>query len=247
MKTNNRKASPSVLIVLIVAVVLVVSITFAAIFAQSTSFTRTFSVSNLSAESVVWFDGVGESAMANYKTATGSVIASVNANDANFIGKLRASVRYSGTGVGLIRVHMVEEWSTTRTVSGRSVRTVQPYRLDLPYNVTPLYVTGTDSGNAAKWLDNRVNDYCYYYAKPVYCNGTGDIALISGAMNTNDLDLGILPEGTQVNVLVEADVVQVNRYPQYWNMTELPWTDGVSADTWTDGVMSGEDMSIAAS
>ena len=231
------------MIVLIVAIVLIVSLTFAAIFRHSTTVTRWFEVSNLSAESVVWFDGLNVSEMGQYKTEYG-VRASIDPSDANYIGKLRAKVQYKGRGVGLVRVRMVEEWSTpnayTRTVEeevdGNIVqrqetvdyRTVFPYKLDMTYTLDSTF---TGSGNQRAWFDNRTNDYCFYYATPVYSTGGDtwrDIPLITGEKKEN-IDLGLLPSDAQIHVLFETDAVQVNRYPQYWGITSLPWTGADSS------------------
>lgn len=244
MKAKQKKGSLSVLIVLIVAIVLVISVTFAAIFRHSMTITRLFQVSNLSAQSVVWFDGVSESDMGQYKTEYG-VLASIDPSDANYIGKLRAKVQYKGRGVGLVRVRMVEEWSTpnsyTRTVEEEvdgdivqrqetvDYRTVLPYKLDMTYTLDSAF---TGSGNQRAWYDNRTADYCFYYATPVYSIGdtARDIPLITG-VNTENIDLGLLPSDAQIHVLFEADVVQVNRYQQYWNITSLPW---LGADSSTE-------------
>ena len=213
-------------IVLLVAIILIVSVTLAAIFRESISVTRLFKVTNFSAQSVVWFDGVSDGGMATYKTTFGAVKASVDPNAPNYIGNLRAKVQYKGAGVGLIRVRMIEEWSTT---SG-DVRTVQPYQIDMPYTIASTY---SGSGNKSAWFDNRATDRCLYYATPVSGAGTGahDISLISG-VNTSGLDLGVMPSDTVVTVIAEADVVQVNRYPQYWGLSALPWT-GADSSTQT--------------
>lgn len=241
MKTKKRKVSLSVLIVLIVAVLLIVSVTFAAIFRQSISANTTFKASNFSAQTVAKFiDDEGnllsDARMAQYKTEYG-VLASVNPSAENYIGKLRASVQYKGRGVGLIRVRLTEEWSVTKN----GVRTVQPYQLNIPYVVSDVYSGSAGSGNQSKWYDNRLNDYCYYYATPVYSNGTSVIDLIEG-VNTSGIDLGVLPISTQVHVLFETDAVQVNRYPQYWGLDKLPWA-GSSDDVHT-GVQPADDTSL---
>ena len=244
MKTKKRKASPSVLIVLVVAILLILSVTFAAIFRQTVSVTRTFNVSNFSAQSIVKFaDQHGElsdARMEKYKTTSGGVRASVDPNAENYIGKMRVKVQYKGRGVGLIRVRMVEEWSvptyTTTTVETpvegggtqqtsvrvKTGRTVQPYQIEVPYIVTNAY-NASNGANQSKWFDNRAKDYCYYYATPVYSTGTSVIDMISG-VDATSIDLGVLPLDTEINILFETDAVQVNRYPQYWGMDRLPWT-----------------------
>lgn len=238
LKTKKRKASASVLIVLIVAILLILSVTFAAIFRQSISVSGTFQASNFSAQSVVKFEGLSDTRMEPYKTSYGGVRASVDPNADNYIGKLRASVQYQGAGVGLIRVRLVEEWSVTKN----GVRTVQPYQINIPYVVSDAY-TASNNANQSAWYDNRLNDYCFYYATPVYSAGTSTIDLIEG-VDATGIDLGVLPIDTEINILFETDAVQVNRYPQYWGLDRLPWT-GSSAAVNT-GVTPSDDTSLPA-
>lgn len=211
-------------IVALVAIVLVVAVTFASMFriVLPSAYSRTFSVSDFDARAVVTFDGVSD--MSTYKSGE-VVTASVDPDADNFIGNLRVSVNYTGHGVGFIRVHVMEEWSTT--LSG--VRTVQPAKLDMPYTIgasNALAYSG--SGNQSKWYDNRAKDHCYYYAAPVYSSSdsTQTISLIAGLDQSGgdgDLDFNLIDPNTVIRLIIEADVVQVNRYPQYWNMTSLPW------------------------
>lgn len=242
MKTKKRKASPSVLIVLIVAILLIVSVTLAAIFRSSIDITRTFSVTNLKAQSVVTFDGVSARDMEQYTTEYG-VLASVDPFADNFIGNLRASVQYSGRGVGLVRVRMVEEWSVPIYDENQAVtgRTVQPYQVEIPYTLATAY-TASNGNNQAAWYDNRLNDYCYYFAAPVYSTGTSTVDFITG-VDTSQIDLGALPRSTVLHIMVEADVVQANRYPQYWNLDRLPWTGANSART-NIGVEPASDVAL---
>ncbi len=213
------------LIVLVSAIVLVVSVTFAAIFRHTTTVERIFEVSNFSAQSVVWFEKTvsGSPVIVSSAAYTDSygVKVSIDPSDDNYLGNLRAKVLFKGAGVGLVRVRMVEEWSTT----SNGVRTVQPYNLSMPYTLDNTY---TGSGNKKAWLDNRMNDYCFYYTTPVYSAGTSEIPLITG-VNMAGLDLGVLPSDTDVHILFETDAVQVNRYQQYWGISALPWTSGVSS------------------
>lgn len=225
-KTNKAH---TVWIVALVAIVLVVAVTFANMFriAFDNPFSRTLRVADLDASAVVTFEKNGSvvSNMSQYSSGYG-YLASTNPSADNYIGNLRVSVNYKGYGVGLIRVRIAEEWSTT----ANGVRTVLPFKLKVPYTISTPYVTGTDTGNQLKWFDNRETDHRLYYAKPVYCASDSDthsIPLIAGiaagAVNTN-----LLPANTEVRIVVEADVVQVNRYPQYWGLTSLPWTNGES-------------------
>ena len=223
MKQSTLRKSPTVLIVAIVAVVLVVAVTLASIFTQIESVSRLFTLSNLVASADISFFGGAD--VSDYQTEYG-IKASADPLAPNYIGKLRVSVKYKGQGVGLIRVRIAEEWSTT----ANSVRKVLPFKLQLPYTIDSPYITGQDSGNAKKWFDNRDNDQHFYYATPVRCTSNSvekTIPLISGGL-AGSFNTNLLPAGADIHVVVEADVVQVNRYPQYWGMNSLPWVGGVS-------------------
>lgn len=222
MKQSTLRKSPTVLIVAIVAVVLVVAVTLASIFTQIESVSRLFTLSNLVASADITFYGGAD--VTDYQTEYG-IKASADPLAPNYIGNLRVSVKYKGQGVGLIRVRIAEEWSTT----ANSVRRVLPFKLQLPYTIDSPY-TDQDSGNAPKWLDNRDNDQHFYYATPVRCTSNSvekTIPLISGGL-AGSFNTNLLPAGADIHVVVEADVVQVNRYPQYWGMNSLPWVSGVS-------------------
>lgn len=218
MKNKQNRKFPTALVVTAAVVLLALSVTFAGIFSNTVSISGLMSLSNFQASGNVYFAGVSD--MTAYTDANG-VRVSLNAADPNFIGNLRVDVQYDGSGVGLVRVRMIEEWST---VTG-GVRTVKPFSIRVPYIVEDY---GTAEGNAKKWFDNRENDYRFYYATAVYSAGAGTIPLVQG-VDTDALDLEAIPDGTQLHVVIEADIVQVNRYPQYWGLTQLPWNAGVSA------------------
>lgn len=220
LKTNIIRKTPTGLIIALAAVVLAVSVTLASIFTQSISVNRLFSVSNLVGDIAVSFDGGAD--IASYTDSNGYRV-SLKPSDPNYIGKLRVAVLYKGMGVGLVRVRITEEWSTTTD----GVRTVMPFTLKFPYALASAY--SASSGNQAAWYDNREEDHCFYYATPVRCASdsvTKSLSLITGLDTSADLTLA--DPNADIHVVVQADVVQVNRYPQYWNMTELPWTGGVS-------------------
>ena len=219
MKNKQNRKFPTALVVAAIVALLALSVTFAGIFSNTVSISGLMSLSNFKASSRVYFDG-GADASA-YTAADGSVQVSLDSAAENFIGNLRVDVQYDGCGVGLVRVRMIEQWST---VSG-DIRAVKPFSIRIPYLVDD-YADST--GNAKKWFDNRENDYRFYYATPVHSTGERTISLVQG-VDFDTFDLESIPGDMQLHIVVEADIVQVNRYPQYWGMTQLPWTDGVSA------------------
>lgn len=219
MKTKTEKRKLSSVIVAVVCLLAVVSLTLA-MFSRIESVSRLFTVSNFVSEGIVSFEGTDD--ISEFKTDSGIKV-SLNEADANYIGKLRVAVKYSGYGVGLIRVRIVEQWST---LSSDGVRHIMPYTLFMPYTIESKH-EGT--GNQRAWFDNREEDYRFYYATPVTSSsdeGT-QLSLISG-FDVDSIDVGAIAEGTELHIVVETEVVQVNRYPQFWGVDRLPWTDGNS-------------------
>ena len=74
------------------------------------------------------------------------------------------------------------------------------------------------------WFDNRNADYSVYYAGEDL-SGRADFDSVSfiRGIDEAELDTSDLADGTQVRVLIQVDAVQVNRYPQLWNIEKLPW------------------------
>lgn len=220
MKTKIEKKKLSSVIVAAVCLLAVVSITLA-MFSRIESVSRLFTVSNFVSEGIVSFEGTDD--ITAFETDSGIKV-SLDSADANYIGKLRIGVKYAGYGVGLIRVRIVEQWST---VSADGVRHIMPYTLFMPYTLDAKH-EGT--GNSKAWFDNREEDYRFYYATPVMSStDSGTVLPLVTGFDVDSIDVGAIAEGTELHIIVETEVVQVNRYPQFWGMTKLPWTDGVSA------------------
>lgn len=223
MKKNELKKSPTLIVIAAAAFVMLLTATVA-LFLSVEDFSRLFSVSNFTCEGDVYFyDGVTRYAAT--KNADGMVEVDYrNPASNNYIENLRTDVKYAGYGVGLIRVKVVEEWSQT---SG-STKTVLPYTINMPYTIDSPY--GASTGNQKQWFDNRENDHCFYYATPVYTatSSTVTIPLITD-FDANEIDLGAIASSAELNIAIEVDAVQVNRYPQYWGINALPWTNALSS------------------
>ena len=233
MKTKIEKRKLSSVIVAVVCLLSVVSLTLA-MFSRSVSVDRLFSVSNFGSEVVVSF---GESNIISKDEKKNGIKVSFNALDANYIGNLRVGVKYWGYGVGLIRVRVIEQWSTVDDEN--KVRHILPYSINMPYIIDESY-DGT--GNKKAWYDNREEDYRFYYATPVTSSSDkgATISMITG-FDVDSIDTGVMDQGTELHIVVETEVVQVNRYPQFWGMTKLPWTDGISATEEKISNLWGED------
>lgn len=245
MKTKKIQWNFTVPVVLLVVLALLVSATLA-LFTQSVDGTRQFRLSNFTSSVRVYFlnNNGGAQTSATTTRIGDSIPFPVAINEytngernTNFIGDLHVDVSYSGSGVGLVRVKVTEEWSKEATVGANTVRTVYPYSINVAYQIPWPYVLSTESDptpvNQSKWYDNRANDYCFYFATPI--NGSSmQIPLISG-VDTERFDFGVITDDTRLTIVVKADVVQVNRYPQYWGMTSLPWSrSGDPANTLTE-------------
>lgn len=132
----------------------------------------------------------------------GLIILSTEPSDANYIGNFRVNVKYEGDGAGYLRVRMVHEFSMDGISAQHTARV--PYALN----------------DAELWFDNVGNDYCYYYANELDADG-GEQTLEFIEPDAG-IDLGDLADGVVIKVAVEADMVQVNRYPQIWGINEIP-------------------------
>ena len=79
--------------------------------------------------------------------------------------------------------------------------------------------------SSTSWFDNRDRDYCYYYSDKLNVddNETKSIELITGLGEGGaEIVQGFEDANAVIKVAVEADMVQVNRYPQIWGMNEIP-------------------------
>ncbi|MBP9989307.1 MAG: hypothetical protein KBT46_07390 [Ruminococcus sp.] len=201
-KKVNRKA-----IVIIVAVVAVISIISGTLawFVTDSSLSQKFSVGGIKVSADVYFDNNGTKVSSNeYKDENGLYNLSLNKKDANYIGNLRVCVKKTGSK-SLLRVKMIYEWTNA---DGEIVQ----YKVSVPYKFNQY------------WFDNRDNDYCVYYQGKDK-SGKADFTsyeLIEG-FNGYELDKSGFTDGTSVRALIEIDAVEVNRYPQIWNIEKLPW------------------------
>ena len=198
----NKKAV--VIIVAVVALVAVVGSTFAW-FVTRASLLQNFSISSFDVSADVYFlDGDNKVSADDYKDENGLYLLSVNEDDVNYIGNLRADVLHSGAKA-CVRVTMNHQWTLADG-------TVAQNDVAVPYEFSDL------------WFDNRNADYSVYYTDEDM-SGEADFEkaeLITG-FDSSEFGTSAMVEGVSVKLLIQVDAVQVNRYPQVWGIENFPW------------------------
>lgn len=184
--------------VFLVTVLIVTGFSFAWFYIRQTQ-ANEMSVSNFK---VTLNCSFGENKIEN----PGLITLSTNSEDENYIGNFKVSVDCEGDGAGYLRVKMAHKFY--RRGIGKAVQ--HPADI-ISYNV-----------NEELWHDNRDSDYCYYYKNALNFeenDQTKSVTLFEG-IEENSLNIG---SDFEIVVAVEADMVQINRYPQIWGMEKLPW------------------------
>ncbi len=200
-KLNKRAV---VIIVAIVAIVAVVGSSLAWFVTRSSLF-QEFGISGFEVSADVYFEANERRYTAeNYKDENGLYVLSLDKNDVNYIGNLRAGVALEG-GKACVRVTMNHEWK-------KADGTVAQKTVAVPYEFESL------------WYDNRVEDYSVYYTgKDMSGKADFDTAALIKGFNEAEFNSADFADVAEVRVLIQADAVQVNRYPQLWGIEKLPW------------------------
>lgn len=173
--------------------------------------------------------------------------------DENYIGDMKYVITYTGSSPAYIRVRILEQWTDSATneilaagflnykLANGGLPAVPKPSESAPPTQTPIPAAGSGANKDAlaetgEWVDNRKNDYCYYYSVPVQpkmlANTGTDSAVLIGdgkveltlihqagdAALVNGVDAG-----AQMGLVIEVEAVQPNRYREFWGISALPF------------------------
>lgn len=172
----------------------------------------------------------------------------------NYIGDMKFQVEYTGVSPAYIRVRILEQWLDSSTDEVLSSNYLPYY---LAGTATNLLVSGDTvlaGGTAAAtealanngvWIDERPQDFCYYYSVPVrphtlgatYQGSDGDRTLTDvqdgavlltlldqtapGASNAELLQ-GVDPDRMLLSLRFEVEAVQPNRFREFFGRETYP-------------------------
>lgn len=219
MKNNKMRKPPTAVLIVVIAVIIAVSTAVAWLKVAPAIMNRVYSLSNFDSYANVYF--AGSSNEEAYRQGDGSLLVDVNTPAAdNYIANLRVDAKYKGRGSFYLRLKMVQQWQD-------SAGNILQSDAVLPYNIsTPYDLNAGDSQNA--WFDNRLDDFCLYYAEKLKAaNETYTTTPVIIAGFDEDRMAAIAPSGTGVTLRISfsLEAVQINRYPQFWGITTLPWLE----------------------
>ncbi|MBQ7654855.1 MAG: hypothetical protein IJS17_07275 [Clostridia bacterium] len=225
-KGENKRFDLKKLIVIAAVAVLIVATALAWFVYTSDPFNNSFGLSNFNTELDCYFMDNGT--RINLSDITGVIDTdtklinlSLDPDDDNYFANFHVDVKYKGKGHGYLRVKVVTE---AKDSSGYATLTDSK----IPYTLSAEY-SDNQGNNQAAWYDNRNMDFCYYYATALSGNDStlATLSVITGAQTT-DIDSGfdaayLLENNYTLSVAVSSDMVQINRYPQFWGINTLPW------------------------
>lgn len=207
-------------LVIIGTLILVAAITLAWFAVTNGPLAETFKLSNFDGASDCYFTNGSRYEVSSYKDADGSIRLSLDQEQPNYIGNFRVDVKYKGAGSAYMRVKVACEFDSAGAATLATSK--------VPFIINNVYDEET-AGNQAAWFDNRNADSCYYFADVIKGNKDSytTLQLIKGINPTDEdgsFDIEDLKDnGINVKVAVGVDMVQINRYPQFWKIDNLPW------------------------
>lgn len=222
MKSGNIKENikSKRTLVIVGTIILVVAVTLAWFAVSNGPLSETFKLSNFDGTSDCYFMAGTKKDVSSFKNADGSINLSLDPTKDNYIGNFRADVKYKGTGSAYMRVKVACEFDSAGAATLATSKV--PFVLSSEYDEEA-------GGNQSAWFDNRNADSCYYFADVVKGNKDSytTMSLITGINQTDEdgsFDIEDLKDnGINVKIAIGVEMVQINRYPQFWSIDNLPW------------------------
>ena len=157
-----------------------------------------------------------------------------NKSAPNYIGNLRVAVKVNSVSPVYIRVRILESWSEDDEFipSGFTPYTIGTSEDILFAEGDKIVASKLVKTLSGEWFDNRTQDFCFYYTVPVYPESAdlsapleNDIwmLLINGISDENLLKINNARPGVDLSMLISVDVVQPNRYREFWKIDALPF------------------------
>lgn len=216
MKKSIIRKPPTAVLIAIIAVVVAVSSAVAWLVVTPAVLNRIYSLSNYDAYANVYFVGATHGSE-YFKNTDGTLNIDVATPTAeNYISKLRVDANFKGRGSAYVRLKVIQQWQDSSNMILQS-NNVLPYTIATPYNLNM-------GGNQSAWFDNRMDDYCFYYATKLTASNASysSIPIITG-IDINQFK-AMIPTGTvTLKIAFTLEAVQINRYPQFWGIDTLPW------------------------
>lgn len=228
MKKKGIRRPPTAALVAIIAVITAIGLAVAWLTVSPIIINKKYSLSNFDAYAEVYFlDGATKITPAK---TDGTIAVNITDDTAsNYIGKLNVDAYYKGQGSAYMRLKMVQQWECDGKILQANTA--------LPYYINALY-SNTDSGDQNKWFDNRQDDMCLYYAARI--KGTDNTSYIKKSIILSSVDNAAVFNEAKFNAIkpvstsgsdvtlklaFQLQVVQINRYPQFWGIDTLPWLE----------------------
>jgi len=219
LKIKGRKPAAALIIALVAIVVAVSTAVAWLIISTDYSPERYLSLSNFDAYAEVYFDNAGKKTPV--RDSLGAIEVDLTGTYPDkYIGNQRVDAKYKGLGAFYLRLKMTQQWTDNTTGKVLQANAALPYKIGgTPYDIE----TG---GPQDAWFDNRLDDFCIYYADKIQVANANYITkpIIIEGMDITAFN-AMKPAGATLKVSFALEAVQINRYPQFWGIDSLPWLE----------------------
>lgn len=213
IKKNGKSVG---LILLIVAVVLAVVLTFSWFYNNFGGIIyNALGISNFNTSADIYFESDSGTRTEVNSYVNGDKTFTVDVSDEsspNYIGNLHVKALYKGRGYGYLRMRIIP--SSEYVKSG----VTHIAQLDSPL---PMIMS---KSSKEIWFDNSNLDGFFYYSSPINSVSNNSYKIIDFL---DGIDMNVFEAvesySGSVKISVEVDAVQINRYKQFWGIEELPW------------------------